>query len=229
MRKRMKGWLLPYGVWYALAVWAVLGVVAGAVAGDVFNAVSCGVIAVGVGAVAVRSRVRWSRSGVKAARAEMMRLVDERSGPGAALLWLNRDAHLVFGADRSRVAGLRGRTLVVIDEDQLRDVGSAWGSGEGGKVALTDVSYRAHPVFPQVMRRTDGTTVLVTADDIEMADIPHGRVRWWRGYTGMVRTIRAGLAYADAAELAGVVAQFRDADPISRADPEGPEDQEAAS
>jgi hypothetical protein len=83
-------------------------------------------------------------------------------------------------------------------------------------VALTNVSYVAHPVCARVLRRTDGTTVLVTADDIGQADPPVVRESWWRGYTGMIRTIRAGLAYADAAELAGVVAQFRDAEPINQ-------------
>jgi len=47
-----------------------------------------------------------------------------------------------------------------------------------------------------------------------MAD-PDERERWWQGYPGMVRTMRAGLAFADAGELAGVLAQFRDAEPVS--------------
>jgi hypothetical protein len=103
---------------------------------------------------------------------------------------------------------------MVIDEEQLRDVDDQRAAG-GGKIAVTDVSYRAHPVFARVLRRVDGTTALVTADDIEQAD-PDDRESFWRGYPGMIRTMRAGLAYADAGELAGVVAQFRDAEPISR-------------
>ena len=81
---------------------------------------------------------------------------------------------------------------------------------------ITDICYWFFvPVFARVLRRVDGTTALVTADDIEQAD-PDDRESFWRGYPGMIRTMRAGLAYADAGELAGVVAQFRAAEPISR-------------
>jgi hypothetical protein len=213
----MRGWLLPYGVWYALAAAGAVGVASGAASGDVFGAVLDGMIAVGVGVVVVRSRVRWSRSGMKAVRAEMMRLVDERAG---TLLWLNRDAHVVFGADRSRVAGMLGRALLVLDEDQVRDMDGAW----GGKVALTDVYYRAHPALPWVSRRVGGTTATLTGDDVDFDDPGAGKP-WWRELRDDVRVIRAGLAFADATEIAGVVAQFRDAEPVSR--PEEPGEAES--
>lgn len=212
----MRDWLLPYGIWYALAALGAAGAAAGAASGDIFGAVLDGMIAVGVGVVAVRSRVRWSRSGVKAVRAEMMRLVDERVG---TLLWLNQDAHVVFGVDRRWVAGMRGRALLVLDEDQVRDMECAWGAG-GGKAAVTDVYYRAHPVLPWVSRRVGGTTVTVTDAGVG-ADHPGAGKPWWRGWRGDVRVIRAGLAFADASELAGVVGQFRDAEPIRPAEPEG--------
>jgi hypothetical protein len=208
----MKNWLLPYGIWYALAVWAALGAAAAAVSGDVFNAAYSSLLAAVIGVIAIRSRVRWSRSGEKVLRAELIRLVDERARSGAAA-WLDRDAHLLFTADRKRVAGLPGRTLMILDEELLRDVDDAR-IGGGGRVAATFTSYRTHPAMARVMRRTDGATALVTAADIEMAD-PDERERWWQGYPGMVRTMRAGLAFADAGELAGVLAQFRDAEPVS--------------
>jgi hypothetical protein len=210
----MRGWLFPYGIWYAVVVLCALSGAAGVAAGNVSGAVANGAVVLVVGMITVRSRVRWSRSGEKAARADLMRLVDARAGSGT-VAWLDRDGHLLFHASRNRMAGMRGRTLLVIDEGQLRDVDDMRAVG-GGKIALTDVSYMAHPVFARVLRRTDGTTALVTADDIEQADPPVVRESWWRGYGGMIRTIRAGLAYADAGELAGVVAQFRDAEPIDR-------------
>ena len=205
-------WLLPYGIWYALAAWDAALTAQLAVSGDVAGAMLDGALAVAVGVAVVRSRVRWSRSGEKALRAELIRLVDERSRSGAAA-WLHRDARLLFTADRKRSAGLPGRTLMVLDEELLRDVDDARDAG-GGKVAATFTTYRAHPVIARVMRRTDGTTALVTAADVEMAD-PDERERWWQGYPGMIRTMRAGLAFADAGELAGVIAQFRDAEPVS--------------
>jgi hypothetical protein len=209
----MKGRLLPYGIWYLMAAWAASGAALAGVSGDVLGAVWGGALAVVVGACAVRSRVRWSRSGDKAARAEMMRLVDERAGSGT-VAWLDRDAHLLFSPNRRRVMGMRERSLMVLDEDQQRDVEVARDSG-GGKVAVTYVSYMAHPVFARVLRRADGSTALVTADDIEQAD-PDERESWWRNYVGLTRTIRAGLAFADAGELGEAVAQFRDAEPIWR-------------
>jgi hypothetical protein len=207
----MRGWLLPYGLWYALAAWGTYITVSAAVAGDVLIPVWCGLVSAVVAAVAVRSQVRWSRSGEKALRAELMRLVDERARLGA--LWLNRDAHLLFDMDRKRIGGLRGRMLIVIDEEQHRDVEDARAAG-GGKVALTAVSYQVHPAHPRVIRRADGTSVLVTADGLEDAD-PAERQRWWQGYGDLVRVIRAGLAFADAGELAEVLAQFRAAEPVS--------------
>jgi hypothetical protein len=227
----VKSWVFPYGIWYATTVALALGAAAGAVSGDVPGAVLDGALAAVVGVILVRSRVRWSRSGEKAARAEMMRLVDERAGSGPAG-WLHRDAHLLFNTERRRVCGMGERMLLVIDEEQVRDVEDMRDAG-GGKVAVTGVSYRAHPVFARVLRHADGTAVMVTADDIEMAGLPAGRASRRcarrRGYAGMIRTIRAGLLFADAGELAGVVAQFRDAEPISRADTEGPEEWEPAS
>jgi hypothetical protein len=208
----MKGLLLPYGVWYAMAAWAAAGAALAGACGDVLGAAWGGALAVGVGVCAVRSRVRWSRSGDRAVRAEMMRLIDERAGSGA-VAWLDRDAHLLFSANRRRVMGLRERSLMVIDEEQQRDVEDARDAG-GGKVAVTSVSYMAHPAFARVLRRTDGFATMVTADDIEMAD-SDGRESWWRGYVDLTRTIRAGLAFADAGELAETMAQFRDAEPIS--------------
>jgi hypothetical protein len=208
----MKNWLFPYGAWYALAAFAALVATSAAVSGDVFNAASCGLIAAVIGVLAVRSRVRWSRSGEKALRAEMVRLVDERAGSGAPA-WLHRDAHLLFSAGLRRVGGLQERTLLVIDEEQLRDVDDVRLAG-GGKVAATFTSYRAHPVIARVMRRADGTTALVTAADVEQAD--DGEHESWRqAFTGIARTMRAGLMFADAGELAEVVAQFRDAEPVS--------------
>jgi hypothetical protein len=208
----MRSWLLPYGIWYALAVLSSLAAVQAAIAGDILGAAWNGLIAAGIGAVAIRSRVRWSRSGEKALRAELARLIDERAGSGAAA-WLNRDARLLFTSDRRRVAGMRERALLVIDEDLLRDVDDARDSG-GGKVAATFTSYRAHPAFPRVLRQVDGTTALVTADDIEQAD-PVGREPWHRHWTGPARALRSGYAFADAGDLAEVVAQFREAEPVS--------------
>lgn len=206
------GLMFPYGPWYALAAWGTFTAVTDAAAGDIFTAVWCGLVSAVVGVLAVRSRVRWSRSGEKVLRAEMIRLIDERAGSGAAA-WLHRDDHLLFSTARRRVGGLRERMLLVADEEQLRDVADARDAG-GGKVALTAVAYVAHPVFPRVMRRADGATALVTAASIEDAGTDR-RERWWQGYPGMVRTFRAGLMFADAGELAGVVAQFRDAEPVS--------------
>lgn len=180
--------------------------------GDVFNAASCALIAAVVAVLVIRSRVRWSRSGEKALRAELLRLVDERAGSAAAA-WLHRDSHLLFNAARRRVGGMQERTLLVLDEEQLRDVEDARLAG-GGKVAATFTSYRAHPAIARVMRRADGAMALVTAADVEQAD-PDEHERWWREFAGMARTMRAGLAFADAGELAEVVAQFRDAEPIS--------------
>jgi hypothetical protein len=208
----MKNWLFPYGAWYVLAAWAALTAVPAAASGDISNAAGCSLVSTVIGVLAIRSRVRWSRSGEKALRAEMIRLVDERSG-SAVPAWLNRDARLLFNADYRRVGGLREWSLMVIDEDQLRDVEDARDAG-GGKVAATFTSYRAHPAISRVMRRADGTTALVTAADVEQAD-PDEHEPWLRSFAGMVRTIRAGLAFADAAELGEVVAQFRDAEPIS--------------
>jgi hypothetical protein len=102
---------------------------------------------------------------------------------------------------------------MILDEELLRDADDAR-EGGGGRVAATFTTYRAHPAFARVMRRTDGMTVLVMAADVEDAN-PDGRERWWQGYPGMVRTMRAGLAFADAGELAEAIAQFRDAEPIS--------------
>jgi len=205
----VKGWLFPYGIWYALAA-AVAASAAGAgVRGDVLNAVLDGIPAAAICVLALRSQVRWSRSGEKALRAE---LVEERSRSGAPA-WLHRDAGLLFTPDRRRVAGMPEQSLMVMDEDLLRDVNDARVAG-GGKVAATYTSYRAHPVFPQVMRQPDGLTALVTPGDVEQAE-PGRRESWWQQYAGMVRTMRAGLAFADAGELAEVVAQFRDAEPIS--------------
>lgn len=214
----MRGWLFPYGIWYALAALGAAGAAGAAAAGDVSVAVLDALIAGGVGVITVRSRVRWSRSGVKAVRAEMIRLVDERAGAGMAA-WLDRDAHLLFSPGRRRVVGLRERSVLVIDEELLRDVDDARDAG-GGKVAVTGVSYMAHPVFAGVMRRADGTTVTVTDAGVG-ADHPGAGKPWWRGWRGDVRVIRAGLAFADASELAGVVGRFRDAEPIRPAEPEG--------
>lgn len=208
----MKRWLLPYGIWYVITAWAAAGAALAGASGDVLGAVWGVLLAAGVGVLAVRSRVRWSRSGDKAARAEMMRLVEERAGSGA-VAWLDRDAHLLFSPNRRRVMGLRERSLMVLDEDQQRDVEHARDAG-GGKVAVTYVSYMAHPAFARVLRRADGTAALVTADDVEQAD-PDERESWRQSYVGLTRTIRAGLAFADAGELGEVVAQFRDAEPIS--------------
>ena len=208
----MKSWLFPYGVWYALAVWSAFSAVSATASGDVFGAVSCGLIAAVVGVTAVQSRVRWSRSGEKALRAELIRLVDERSGSGAAA-WLHRDAHLLFNSEQRRVAGMRERSLLVMDEELLRDVEDARDAG-GGKVAATFTSYRAHPVFPRVLRRVDGTLALVTAVDVEQAD-PGSREPWRQRWTGPVHALRSGRAFADAGELAEVVAQFREAEPVS--------------
>ena len=208
----MKGWLLPYGIWYGMTVWGALAAVQSAVSGGIFGAVSCGLLAAGIGAGAVRSRVRWSRSGEKALRAELVRLVDERAGSGAAA-WLHRDAHLLFTSSRRRVAGMRERALLVIDEELLRDVEDARYAG-GGKVAATFTSYRAHPVFARVLRHVDGTTALVTAADVEQAD-PGGREPWQRYWTGPARALRSGHAFADAVDLAEVIARFREAEPVS--------------
>lgn len=212
----MKGWLLPYGPWYALAAFGAFGAGSAATSGDIFTPAWTAFISAAIAVIAIRSQVRWSRSGEKALRGEMIRLIDERAGSGAPA-WLHRDAHLLFGTDRRRVAGLREWTLLVTDEEQLRDVDDARDTG-GGKVALTAVTYRAHPAFPRVMRRADGTTALVTAVDIEDVGTDE-RQRWWQGYPEMVRTIRSGLAFADAGDLAEVVAQFRAAEPISRGEP----------
>lgn len=208
----MRGWLLPYGPWYALTAWGAFIAVSAAVAGDVLTPVWCGLVVAVTGVVVVRSQVRWSRSGEKALRAEMIRLVDARARLGAAG-WLNRDAHLLFDTDRKRIAGMRGRMLVVIDEEQQRDIEHAREAG-GGKVALTAVSYQAHPAHPRVMRRAAGAAALVTAAGLEHVG-PDNRERWWQGWVGLVRTMRAGLAFADTGELAGVLAQFRDAEPVS--------------
>ncbi len=210
----MRGWLLPYGPWYALTAWSVFSAVS---AGSVPVAAWCATVAAATGAVALRSQVRWSRSGEKALRAEMIRLVDERASVNAAG-WLNRDAHLAFTVHRKQVAGLRGRMLVVIDEEQQRAIDGARGAG-GGKLALTAVAYQVHPAYPRVMRRADGTVAMVTATGLEDVG-PDNRLRWWQGYGGLVRTMRAGLAFAEADELAEVLAQFRDAEPVLPADPQ---------
>jgi hypothetical protein len=208
----MKGWLFPYGTWYALAAVAAADAAEAGVRGDVLDAVPVGLIAAAVGVLALRSQVRWSRSGEKTLRAELIRLVDERAGSGAAA-WLHRDAGLLFNSDRRRVAWMRERELLVIDEELLRDVNDARDAG-GGKVAATYTSYRAHPVFPRVLRRVDGTVALVTAADVEEA-YPGVRELRHRRWTGPVRALRSGRAFADAGELAEVVAQFRDAEPVS--------------
>jgi hypothetical protein len=208
----VRGWLLPYGPWYALTAWGAFITASAAVAGDILTPVWCGLVVAVVGAVAIRSQVRWSKSGEKALRAEMIRLVDARARSGAAG-WLNRDAHLVFSVNRKRIAGLRGRMLVVIDEEQLRDIEDAR-VADGGKVALTAVSYQVHPAHSRVVRRADGSAALVTADSLEDVG-PDNRERWWQGYPGMIRTMRAGLMFADAGELARVLEQFRSAEPVS--------------
>jgi len=208
----MRNWLLPYGVWYVLAAWGAVGTAVAVVTGDVPAATLNGALAVIVGMAVTRSRVRWSRSGEKALRAELIRLIDERAGSGE-VAWLHRDAHLLFTADRTRIAGLHGRTLMLMDEDLLRDVDDARDTG-GGKVAATFTVYRAHPALARVVRRTGGTTALVTAADIEQAD-PDEHERWWQRYQDMTRAMRAGLAFADAGDLAEVIAQFRDAEPVS--------------
>jgi hypothetical protein len=212
--RSMKNWLFPYGIWYVLASWAALTAVPAAVSGDIPDAASCGLIAAVIGVTVIRSRVRWSRSGEKALRAELARLVDERAGSGA-VAWLHRDAGLLFTPDRRRVGGMRERALTVMDEDLLRDANDARLAG-GGKVAATFTCYRAHPVFSRVVRQGDGMSLLVTGDDIEDAS---PRVHWLRrhldAYPDMTRAMRAGLAFADASELTGVIAQFREAEPVA--------------
>lgn len=210
----MKNWLLPYGIWYALTAWCAVTAALSAAGGGVTGAAIGGALAAIVGLLVIRSRVRWSRSGEKALRAELIRLVDERSRTGA-VAWLHRDAHLLFTADRRRIMGLPGRTLTVLDEELLRDVDDARDAG-GGKVAATFTAYRAHPALARVARRTDGMTTLVTAADIEMADMadPDERERWWQRYPETARAMRAGLAFADTGELSEVLAQFRDAEPV---------------
>jgi hypothetical protein len=207
----MRNWLFPYGIWYALTAWSAFSAAAAAASGDIPDAAYCGLIAAVVGVAAVRSRVRWSASGEKALRAELIRLVDARAASSAAA-WLHRDAHLLFTADRKRIVGLPGRTLMILDEDLLRDIDGARDIG-GGKVAATFTTYRAHPVLARVMRRTGGMTTLVTAADIEDAD-PGERERWWQRYPDLVRAVRAGLAFADATELTEVLARFREAEPV---------------
>jgi hypothetical protein len=208
----MKSWLFPYGIWYAMAVWSAFVASTAAVSGNVFNAASCGLVAAAIGVIAIRSRVRWSRSGEKALRAEMVRLIDERAGSGAAA-WVHRDARLLFNSDERRVAGMRERSLMVMDEELLRDVEDAREAG-GGKVAATFTSYRAHPAISRVIRRVDGTTALVTAADVEEGE-PGERAPWRQRWTGPFRAMRSGYAFADASELAEVIAQFREAEPVS--------------
>jgi len=79
-------------------------------------------------------------------------------------------------------------------------------------------------VLPWVSRRVGGTTATLTGDDVDFDDPGAGKP-WWRELRDDVRVIRAGLAFADATELAGVVAQFRDAEPVSR--PEEPGEAES--
>jgi hypothetical protein len=208
----MRNWLFPYGIWYALTAWAALAATAAAVTGGIITAAYCGLTAAVTGVIVIRSRVRWSRSGEKALRAELARLVDERAGAAAA--WLHRDAGLLFTPDRRRVAGMRERALMVIDEDLLRDANDARLDG-GGKVAATFTCYRAHPVFSRVIRQCDGISLLVTGDDIEdVSPRAHWLRRHLEAYPDMTRAMRAGLAFADAAELTEVLAQFREAEPV---------------
>jgi hypothetical protein len=209
----MRNWLFPYGIWYVLAAWAALTAAGAAVVGDVLPAACCGLIAAMVGVTAIRSRVRWSASGEKALRAELARLVDERAGSGAAT-WLHRDAGVLFTPDRRRVAGMRERALMVMDEGLLREANDARLAG-GGKVAATFTCYRAHPVFSRVMRQGDGMSLLVTGGDIEdVSPREHWLRRHLKAYPDMTRAMRAGLAFADARELAEVIEQFRDAEPV---------------
>lgn len=209
----MTGWLFPYKIWYALGVFWAGSAALSAASGDIPDATVSGLMAAVVGVTALRSRVRWSRSGEKALRAELARLVDERAASGA-VAWLNRDEGLLFGADLRRVAGMQTRDLTVMDEELLRDVNDARLAG-GGKVAATFTGYRVHPVFARVPRLVDGVSALVTAADVEEA-APEERVPWRRRCLGTVRILRSGQAFADAGELAGVIAQFRDAEPAGR-------------
>jgi hypothetical protein len=207
----MMRWLFPYGIWYAVAAWTAYLAAEAAGYGDIFGAAFNGGIAVLIAVTVIRSQLRWSRSGEKALRAELVRLVDERAR--ADVPWLHRDAHLIFATDRRRVAAMPERMLMMADEDQVSDLEDARHAG-GGKVALTAVYYRAHPMIPRVLRRVNGTTALVTAADIEQADpVEH---RTWRGKAvAAVRELRTGVEFADAAELAEVIGQFRDAEPFS--------------
>lgn len=214
----MKNWLLPYGIWYALTAWAVFTAVQAAVSGDIIAAVLPALLGTVLGVIVIRSQVRWFRYGENALRAEMIRLIDARAAAGPAA-WLHRDEHLLFNAERRRVAGMRGRTLLVIDEEHIRDIGDMRYTG-GGKITVASVSYGTHPLFPRVIRRADGTTAWVTASDIETDPSEHESWWQWRGYAGMIRAVRAGHAFADTAELARVVAQFRDAEPVGREDPQ---------
>lgn len=211
----MRNWLFPYGIWYGLTTMAALAALLAAAGGDVLDAALDGLIAAVIGVLALRSRVRWSRSGMKALRADLARLVAARSG-GTEPAWLNRDAGLLFRPDCRRVAGMREQALMVVDEDQARDVNDAR-LGGGGKVAATYVNYRVHPVFPGVIRQPDGLVALVTAGgDVEdVSPREHWLRRRLQAYPDMTRAMRAGLAFADARELAEVVGQFRDAEPVS--------------
>jgi hypothetical protein len=210
----MRNWLLPYGVWYVLTAWGAGVTALSAAQGEITGAALSGVTTVIVGVAAVRSRVRWSRSGEKALRAELARLVDERAGSGSTT-WLHRDAGLLFTPDRRRVAGMRERALMVMDEDLLREANDARLAG-GGKIAATFTCYRAHPVFSRVMRQGDGMSLLVTGDDVEdVSPRGHWLRRHLEAYPDMTRAMRAGLAFADAGDLAEVIAQFKDAEPVA--------------
>ena len=207
----MADWVFPYGIWYGLAALGACEVASAATAGDVAVAVLTGTVEVVLGVALVRSRMRWGRSGEKALRAELARLIDERARTGA-VAWRCRDENLLFFAGRRRNWGLREHVLTQVDEDLLRDAGNARDTG-GGKVALTGVVYRVNLVIPRVLRRVGGTTALVTAAGAEPAD-PDERVPSRRRRAGAVRIVPSGHAYADAAELAEVTALLRDAEPV---------------
>ena len=206
----MADWVSPYRIWYGLAALGACEAASAAASGDVAVAVLTGTVEVVLGVALVRSRVRWGRSGEKALRAELARLVDERARTGA-VAWRCRDENLLFFAGRRRNWGLREHLLTQVDEDLLRDAGNAQDTG-GGKAALTGVVYRVNPVIPRVLRRIGGTTALVTAAGGEPTD-PDERVPS-RRRAGAVRIVPSGHAYADAAELAEVTALPRDAEPV---------------
>ena len=162
-------------------------------------------------AINVHAEIAYRRSDYAALRRQFLALLRERADKADG--WLNRDAHMVFTAEAAGAWWLRRWYLSRADEDQARGLEAG-----ADRVALTADMFGAIPVRTEIMHYATGAVAVPDASggfELLREDRAPGSAWLVRRVWRHQRMERTGMLYAGPSELREVLAQFRDAEPLT--------------